>query len=163
MNFFTTRPRKCEVYEYKFDMTDTIPIIDHSRPVTYSATASIWKQIGQMMEDGILQLSDSPFINPLTIVYQENKEPRTCIDAKRVNKVMLPDQGRAPPIVDILRKFHGVKYMTTLDLMSVFLQILLEESSRKFTALLFDTYVYEFQCFSFGTKKFTNGFCTRFE
>jgi hypothetical protein len=51
-----------------------------------------------MMEDGLLELSDSSFINPLTIVYRENKTPRICIDARRVNNVTLPDRAGAPPI-----------------------------------------------------------------
>jgi hypothetical protein len=75
-DFFTTGPRKCKQYEYKFSITDTIPIIGHSRPVPYSATAGVGQQIEQMMEDGILELCDSSVTNPLTIVYRENKEPR---------------------------------------------------------------------------------------
>jgi hypothetical protein len=51
-----------------------------------------------MMEDRILDFSESSFINPLTIVYRENKEARICIDARRVNNVMLPEGARAPQI-----------------------------------------------------------------
>jgi hypothetical protein len=85
-------------------------------------------------------------------VYGENREPRICIDARRVNNVMLPDRAREPPIDEMLQQFHGVKYMTNLDLTSVFLQIPLETSSRKYTAFLFDTNVYQFQRVPFGTK-----------
>jgi len=108
--------------------------------------------IEQMLKDGILKLSDSSFINPSTIVYRENKEPRICIDAIRVNNVMLPDRARSPPIDEMLQQFHGVKYMTSLDLTAAFLQIPLEASSRKYTAFLFDTNVYQFQRVPFGTK-----------
>ena len=76
-----------------------------------------------------MELSESSFINPLTIVCRENKEPRICIDARRVNNVMLPDRARAPPIDEMLQQFHGVKYMTSLDLTSAFLQIPLEAAS----------------------------------
>jgi hypothetical protein len=100
--FLTTRPGKCKLYEYKFNITDTTPIIGHSRPVPYSARTGVRKQIEEMMGDGILELSDSSFINPLTIVYQENTEPRICIDVRRVNNVMLPDWARAPPIEEML-------------------------------------------------------------
>jgi len=150
--FLTTRPGKCKVYKYKFNITDTTPIIGHSRPVPYSARAGVRKQIERMMKDGILELSESSFINPLTIVYRENKEPRISIDARRANNVMLPDRTRAPPIDEMLQQFHGVKYMTSLDLTSAFLQIPLEASSRKYTAFLFDTNVYQFQRVPFGTK-----------
>jgi len=64
----------------------------HSITVPYSARAVVGKQIDQMMEDGILKLSDTSFVNPLTIVYRENTELHVCIDARRVNNVMLPDE-----------------------------------------------------------------------
>jgi hypothetical protein len=91
----------------------------------------------------MLELSDSSFINSLTIVYREIKEPRICIDVRRVNNVMLPDRARAPPSDEMHQQFHGVQYMTSLDLTSSFLQILLEASSTKYTAFLFDTNVYQ--------------------
>jgi hypothetical protein len=90
--FLTTRPGKCKAYEYKYNITDTTPTIGHSRPVLCSARAGVRKQIEQMMEDGILELSDSSFINLLTTVHRENREPRICIDARRVNNVMLSDR-----------------------------------------------------------------------
>jgi hypothetical protein len=49
------------------------------------------------------------------------------------------------------QQFHGAKYMPSLDLMSVFLQIPLEASSRKYTAFLFDTNFYQFQRVPFRT------------
>jgi hypothetical protein len=110
--FLTTRPGRCKVYKYKFNITNTTPIMGHSRPVPYSARASVRKHIEQMTKDGTLELSDSSFINPLTTAYRENKEQCICIDARRVNNVMLPDRARVPPIDEMLQQFHGVKYMT---------------------------------------------------
>jgi len=85
-------------------------MIGHSRPAPYSARSGVGKQIEKMMEDGILELSDSSFINPLTILYRQNKEWRICIDVRvrRVNNVMLPDRARAPLIDEMLQQFHGL-------------------------------------------------------
>jgi hypothetical protein len=52
----------------------------------------------------------------------------------------------------MFQQFHGVKYMTSLDPSSALLQIPLEASSRKYTAFLFDTNVYQFQRVPFRTK-----------
>jgi hypothetical protein len=51
--------------------------------------------------------------------------------------------------------------MTSLDLPSAFLQIPLEASSRKYTAFLFDTNVYQFQRVPFGTKNSLEAFVRR--
>jgi hypothetical protein len=56
------------------------------------------------------------------------------------------------------QQFHEIKYMTSLDLTSAFLQIPQEASSRKYTAFLFDTNVYQFQRVPFGTKNSLEAF-----
>ena len=63
-----------------------------------------------------------------------------------------PDWTRAPPIDEMLQQFYRVEYMTSLDLTSAVLQIPLDESSRKYTAFLFETNVYQFQRVPFETK-----------
>jgi len=76
---------------------------------------------------------------------------------------MLTDRATTPPIEEMLQQFHGVKHMTSLDLTSAFLQIPLELSSRKYTAFLFDTNVYQFQSVFFRNEKFAGSVCARFE
>jgi phosphodiesterase/alkaline phosphatase D-like protein len=44
IDFLTTRPGKYKQYVYKFNITDTTPIIGHSRPAPYSARADVRKQ-----------------------------------------------------------------------------------------------------------------------
>jgi hypothetical protein len=98
-----------------------------------------------MLRDKILETSDSPFINPLTIVYKENKQPRLGLDARKINSIMVPDRARAPPLEETLQLLHGARYMTILDLSSAFLQIPLAKESRKYTAFLFENEVCQYQ------------------
>jgi hypothetical protein len=52
----------------------------------------------------------------------------------------------------MLQQLYGVDYMTSLDLTSAVLQIPLDKISRKYTAFLLETNVYQFQRVPFGTK-----------
>jgi hypothetical protein len=36
------------------------------------------EQIRQMVDEDIIEISDSPFINPLTVVYKLGKKERLC-------------------------------------------------------------------------------------
>jgi len=65
--FLPTRPGKCKLHEYKFNVTDTTPIIGHSSPLLYSTRAGVRKQNWKTMEDGILELSDIIY-KPLAII-----------------------------------------------------------------------------------------------
>jgi hypothetical protein len=49
-------------------LVDEKPIVGFTRPVPFKLRPVIRDQINQMMKDGILEFSDSPFINPLTVV-----------------------------------------------------------------------------------------------
>jgi hypothetical protein len=72
-----------------------------------------------MLEDDILELSRSPFVNPLTIVCKPGKV-RICIDARKINHVTIGDAERAQPIQELIQRFHGLKFMSNFDLTSSF-------------------------------------------
>jgi hypothetical protein len=97
-----------------------------------------------MLCDGILEVSSSPILNPLTVVHREGKKIRICVDARKVNQFNVPDRERSPPIQEILQRFNGALYLTSLVLSSAYLQIGLHEESRKYTAFLFDSTVYQY-------------------
>ena len=63
---------------------------------------------------------------------------------RRVNRHMTPDKVKVAPMAELLQHCHGSRYITTLDLSSAFLQLLLAQSSRKWTAFNFENQVYQF-------------------
>jgi hypothetical protein len=94
-----------------------------------------------MLEDGILETSNSPILNPLTVVQREGKKIRICIDRERT-----------APLQELLQQFNGTRYMTSLDLSSAYLQIELHEDSRKYTAFLFDSTDYQYKRVPYGFR-----------
>jgi hypothetical protein len=102
------------------------------------------------MKDDILEESRSSYLNPLTVVQREGKSPRICVDAQKFNQAMLPDRTKIAPMQAILQRFHGTRYITTLDLSSAFLQVPLEEASRKYTAFEFQSKVYQYRRIPYG-------------
>jgi hypothetical protein len=95
--------------------------------------------------NGILEVSNSPILNPLTVVQREGKKIRICVEACKVNQYTIPDRERTPPLQELLQQFNGTCYMTSLDLSSACLLIELHEASRKYTAFLFDLTVYQYK------------------
>jgi hypothetical protein len=143
---FTSKPARCKVFEYKFQMVDLKPAVGHSQrfqPEQISDT--------RMLRDEI-ETSDSPFINPLTIVYKENKQPPVCLDVRKINSIMVPDRARALPLEETFQLFHGARHITSLDLSPAFLQIPLAKESRKYTAFLFECQVFHYQVVPFGFR-----------
>jgi len=109
------------------------------------------------MKDDILEESHSSHLNPLTVVQREGKSPRICVDARKLNQVMLPDRTKVAPMQKILQRFHGTRYITTLDLSSAFLQVPLDEASRKCTAFEYQS-VYQYKRIPYGFRNSLAGF-----
>jgi hypothetical protein len=110
-----------------------------------------------MLQD-ILEISNSPFLNPSSVVYKEDTKIRICVDARRVNQQTVPDRERSAPLQELLQKFEGTKFMSALDLTSVYLQIPLHRDSRKYTAFLFDSTVYQYTRTPYGLRNSLSAF-----
>jgi len=132
---FSEKPGKCNLFKYKFDVETTELLVSRSRPLPFAVRKEVRQQIKQLLHDGILEHSDSSYINPLTVALREGKAPRICVDARKVNKWTRPDHTRVNPIAELLQKFYGSKYISSIDLTSAFLHIELDEASRKYTVL----------------------------
>jgi hypothetical protein len=146
------------MFTYKFEVSCTEPFAASPRPIPFSVRPAVRKQIQDMLNDGIIELLSSSYINPLTIVMREGKSPRICVDARRVNTYMLPDRAKVPPIQELLQQFHGSQSITSVDLSSAFLQIPLKEGSRKYTAFLFESQGYQFTRTPYGFKNSISAF-----
>ena len=147
---FVTRPGRCNMFEYRFQMQGRLPKSCNSRPIPFSLRREVREQMEEMIKNGILEISLSPYVNPLTIIQRKDKPVRVCVDARQANKQMVPDRGKTPPADELLQRFHGAKYISSIDLKSAFLQMPLEESSRIWTAFHFEGQTYRFTRVPFG-------------
>lgn len=75
---------------------------------------------------------------------------RLVIDLKQLNKKILGDKFPLPRIEDILDQLGRAKYFSTLDLMSSFHQIEIDDASKQFTAFSTETGHFEFKRLPFG-------------
>jgi hypothetical protein len=95
---FTAKPGKCTLMKYKFEMENSELIVGSNRVVPFSVRKEVRKQLNQLLEDKIIEPSNSGYLNPLTIVLRDGKPSRTRLDARKINKYMRPDHMRVPPI-----------------------------------------------------------------
>ena len=98
----------------------------------------------------LLYTSSSPYINPLVVVTKPNGSIRLCLDARKLNSLLVPDYECARSVEELFQKCNGVKYMTKLDLTSGFWQIPIRTCDRKYTAFLYKNKCYQFKVVPFG-------------
>ncbi|XP_055374910.1 uncharacterized protein MAL13P1.304-like [Condylostylus longicornis] len=99
----------------------------------------ISKQISDMLKQGIIKESNSPYNSSLWIVQKKadssgQKKWRIVIDYRKLNEVTVDDKFPIPNIETILDQLRRTQYFTTLDLAKGFHQILVREEDKKKTA-----------------------------
>jgi hypothetical protein len=116
-----------------------------------------------MLRDGILEESYSAYVNPPTLVHREQKPIRICVDIRKINKFMVAVRVKVQPMRQLLQRFHGSRYITSLNLSSAFLQVPLSKESRKWTAFQFQSRVYRFTSVPYGFKNSLSAFIRALE
>ncbi len=107
-----------------------------------------------MLKNGVIKPSTSPYAFNIIIVGKKDGAgegmDRMCINYAPLNEVTEKDSGPIPIIKKYLSLFHGVKWLTVLNLASAYWQILLTKRSQKYTAFLTAYGLYQFKVMLFG-------------
>lgn len=108
--------------------------------------------VEELRKNGIIQPSTSEYSSPAMLIAKSNGEDRLCIDYRKLNSITRNQPFPMPIIEEQLSKLSGMKFFSTLDLISGYYQIPIEPDSRKYTAFSSYDNRFEFTRMSFGLK-----------
>jgi len=92
------------------------------------------RQVDEMLEMDVIERSNSPWNNPVTLAPKSNGEMRFCLDSRKLNAVSKHDAYPLPYIHNILDQLRDARYLSSIDLKAAFWQIKLSDSSKEKTA-----------------------------
>lgn len=122
------------------------------RPYRYSVLQKdiIDTLVDDMLKQGIIQHSNSPFASPVVLVKKKNGTWTLCVDYRRLNQHTIKDQFPIPLIEDLMDELGGSAIFSKLDLTSGYHQLRMEPGEEYKTA--FKTHVghYEYLVMPFG-------------
>lgn len=142
---------------HEINTRDELPIYTKSYRYPFCHKEEVQRQIMQMLEQGIIRHSNSPWSSPVWVVPKKldasgHKKWRLVIDYRKLNEKTLDDRYPIPNITDILDKLGKCQYFSTLDLASGFHQIELAKRDIHKTAFSVESGHYEFVRMPFGLK-----------
>lgn len=116
---------------------NTKPIACAARHAPYAIKPKLEKELGRLEELGHLEkVEASEWAKPILPILKSNNEVRVCGDFKiPVNRRLVVSKRTFPRIDDIFRVLQKGKKSSQLDLPHAYMQIPVEEESRKFLTI----------------------------
>jgi hypothetical protein len=141
-------------------ITHVIPEVEGSQPVyTHPHRASpkelleMHKQIKELLHDGLIEPSNSPYGSPVLFVPKPNGTLRMCIDTRKLNAQTVPIRCPIPRVDMLFGMLQGSKFFTALDLQSGYHQILINPEDVPKTAFVTPSMgSFQFKVLSFGFR-----------
>lgn len=147
---FSPNPGKISKYECQINITEGEPIYQKPYPIPMSKLDKMEREIQRMLDLEIIEKSTSPWSSPIIGIEKKDGSIRLCLDARKINQRIIPDRECPMNIDEILMKFQGAKYLSSIDLTAGYWQCPLAEKSRAITAFLYRGRNYQFRVLPFG-------------
>ena len=129
---------------------DSLPIRQPPRRIPFALRDRACKLIDEMLVQGVIIPSSSPWASPIVLVAKRDGSTRFCVDYRRLNSVTKQDVFPLPRIDDSLDLLAGTRFFSSLDLASGYWQVGMAPESQEKTAFATHAGLYEFTVMPFG-------------
>ena len=110
------------------------------------------KELNDLLEQGIIEESESPWASPIVMVPKSDGTLRLCTDFRRVNAVTVPDPFPLPRVEDLLDRVGQAKFLTKLDMTRGYWQVPLDEESVPISAFVTSFGHFQWRYMPFGLR-----------
>ncbi|UYV76584.1 hypothetical protein LAZ67_14001277, partial [Cordylochernes scorpioides] len=149
-DLFSSRLGRTNLAKHRIDTEDAKPIKHKPYRVSPKERDIIKDQIDEMLKEGIIRPSSSPWSFPVILVKKRDGKFRFCVDYRKLNEVTVKDVYPIPRIDDVMDTLQGSKYFSAIDLRSGYWQVEIEEKDKEKTAFTTTHGLYEFNVMPFG-------------
>lgn len=124
----------CDMIKHRIDLLDDTPFKQKHRRIPPSMIDEVRKHIEELLSNGIIKRSKSPWASNVVLVRKKNGKLRLCVDYRMLNKKTVKDSYALPRIEEVFDVLNGSTLFSTIDMKSGYHQVSVEESHKCRTA-----------------------------
>ena len=141
---------RTSLIKHSIDTGNEHPIRQPCRRVPPARREQCRDLIKDMLQKNIIQPSSSPWASPVVLVGKKDGSLRFCVDYRKLNAITRKDAYPLPRVDDSLEALSGSRWFSTLDLLSGYWQVEIDEKDRPKTAFTTGDGLFEFRVMPFG-------------
>lgn len=133
---------------------DARPVFRSKRTVPFASQEIFEKEIDRLLSMGVITKVDhSEWASPVVMLRKSNGKTRLCVDFSCGVNAALEDCAHPLPLPeDIFSSLNGGTVFTTIDLSDAYLQVEMEEESKKLLVMNTPKGLYRYERLPFGVK-----------
>ena len=143
-------PGRTNLIKHRIETGNNPPVRQPVRRISPHKREEASRLLKEMLDKKVIQPSSSPWASPIVLVPKKDGSVRFCIDYRKVNAITRRDAYPLPRIDDTLDTLAGAKWFSTLDMLSGYWQVELEEGDKEKTAFCTQEGLFEFNVLPFG-------------
>ncbi|GFV93488.1 retrovirus-related Pol polyprotein from transposon 297 [Trichonephila clavipes] len=140
---FSNNPGLTNLVEHEIQLVSDQPVRTKPYRMSHRQNEILKNEINRMLKLGIIEVGESDYMSPIILVEVAGKEPRPCIDYRKLNGIIRTEYFPLPNIEERVEKVSAAKFITVFDLSKGYWQIPLSKTAQRYAAF----------CTSFGTYR----------
>jgi len=144
-HIFSTDQGLIKGCQCQIQITPGDPMHKRPYPIPMFKIKKMDQEIQRTIKLGIIEQSTSPWSSPIVGIGKKNGVIHNCLEARKINKRIIPDNESPMNIDEILLKFQGARYLSSIDLTAEYWQCPLKPECREITAFLYKGRNFQFK------------------
>ncbi|GFX64865.1 retrovirus-related Pol polyprotein from transposon 297 [Trichonephila clavipes] len=123
---FSNNPGLTNLVEHEIQLVSDQPVRSKPYRMSHRQNEILKNEINRMLKLGIIEVGESDYMSPMILVEVAGKEPRPCIDYRKLNGIIRTEYFPLPNIEERVEKVSAAKFITVLDLSKGYCKLMAE-------------------------------------